>query len=76
MFKAFMYVVAVFVSISTFNMINFKKAMDKRYGKDPMNFRKLRTILKFGFCRPFKIWLLDWYFGMQNPNFIFEIISK
>ena len=76
MFKAYLYVVAVFVSISIFNMINFKRAMDKCYGRGPMNFRKLRTILKFGFNRPFKFWILDWYFSMRNPDFIFEMISK
>ena len=76
MFKAYLYVVAVFVSISIFNMINFKRAMDKRYGRGHLNFRKIQTILKFGFCRTFKFWLLDWYFSMRNPDFIYEMITK
>lgn len=76
MFKAYLYVVAVFVSISIFNMINFKRAMDKRHGRGRMNVRKLRVILKFGFNRPFTFWLLDWYCSMKNPDFIFEMISK
>ena len=76
MFKAYLYVVAVFVSISIFNMINFTRAMNKHYGRGHLNFRKIQTILKFGFCRPFKFWLIDWYFSMINPNFIYEMISK
>ena len=76
MFKAFMYVVAIFVSISIFNMINFKRAMDEVHGRGSLNFRKIRTIIKFGFCRPFTFWLLDWYNCMKNPNFIVEMISK
>ena len=76
MLKAYLYVVAVFVSISIFNMINFTHAMNKKYGHSCINFRKICTILKFGFNRPFKFWLLDWYFSMKNPDFIFEMISK
>ena len=76
MFKAYMYVVAIFVSISIFNMFNFTKAMNKIYGKGPITLHKICTILKFGFCRPFKFWLMDWYFCMINPNFIIEMISK
>lgn len=76
MFKAYLYVVAVFVSISIFNMINFTRAMNKRHGRGKWTFRKLITILKFGFCRPFKFWLLDWYFSMRNPDFIYEMIAR
>ena len=43
MFKAYLYVVAVFLSISIFNMINFKRAMNKRYGRGRLNFRKIKN---------------------------------
>lgn len=76
MFKAYLYVVAVFFSISIFNMINFKRAMDRVHGRSRLNFRKIKTLLKFGFNRPFIFWLLDWYSCMKNPNFIVEMLSK
>lgn len=76
MFKRYLHVVAIVLSISIFNMINFKRAMDIRYGRGSMNIRKLRTILCFGFCRPIHFWFLDFYCCMKDPDFIIKMICK
>ena len=76
MFKGYLYTVAVILSISIFNMINFKRAMDARHGHGPMNIRKLCTILKFGFCRPIPFWFLDFYNCMKDPDFMIKMLCK
>ena len=75
MMKLFFYIAAPVLAISIFNMINFKRALDKVYGKMPLTLPRLKAILKYGFCRPIKFWLLDWYYGLFNFDFIVKCVG-
>lgn len=62
-------VMAVYLAISIFNTINFVKAANLANGKKmPLNPRRLRVAVRFGFGwqRSLFHWLLDWYLGLTN----------
>ena len=73
----FLRVVAVYVAISIFNCMTFVKAANLARGKKmPLNLRRLRVAVKFGFGwrRPLFHWLLDWYLGLTNPMKMAEMM--
>lgn len=73
----FLRVLAVYLTISIFNTINFVKAANLASGKKiPLNPRRLRVAIKFGFGyrRSLFHWLLDWYLGLTNLDKIAQIM--
>lgn len=73
----FLRVLAVYLTISIFNTINFVKAANLANGKRiPLNSRRLRVAIKFGFGyrRSLFHWLLDWYLGLTNLDRIAQIM--
>lgn len=72
----FLRVLSVYLAIAIFNMINLKRAFDVVYGKSPMNWKKLRTLVRNVTCVPAKFFLMDWWFGLVNPDAIVKAVAQ
>lgn len=72
----FLRVLSVYLAMAIFNMINLKRAFDVVYGKSPMNWKKLRTLVRNVTCVPVKFFLMDWWFGLINPNTIVKAVAQ
>ena len=72
----FLRVLSVYLAMAIFNMINLKRAFDAVYGKSPMNWKKLRTLVLNVTCVPVKFFLMDWWFGLSNPDVIVKALAQ
>lgn len=73
----FLRVVAVYLTVSIFNTINFMRAVSiVRSQKVRLNPRVWRVAIKFGFGwhRPLFFWLLDWYLGLTNFDKMVQLV--
>lgn len=64
--KIFLTVLAYYLSITIFNSINFVRSMDIVYGKTPMNWRKVKTIIRRTIKMPINVFLYEFILGMCN----------
>lgn len=74
----FLRVVAVYLTVSVFNTINFMRAVNiAKRQKVRLNPRAWRVAIKFGFGwrRPLFFWLLDWYLGLTNFDKMVQLVS-
>ena len=72
----FLRVLSVYLAIAVFNMITVKRAFDEVYGYKPLNWRSFKMLLKRVTCLPLKLFLMDWWFGLWNFNYIVSCVQS
>ena len=76
MFQVFARVLAVYLAMAIFNAINFIRALDMVYGNPPMNWKKIKVALKRVTLLPLPLFLMDWWIGLTNFNYMVECVRK